>query len=282
MDNTKTLGLVGHPIEHSLSPAMHNAVFRGLGLDCRYVVFDVRRGELERFIKSSKEKDIIGLNVTIPHKVEVIGYVDKLSREAELIGAINTMKFNKKVVGYNTDGIGCVRALNEAGVSLKDKKVLILGAGGAARAIGFQCVLEGATVSISNREVERDMAVSLAADIEKKLNKKCDVVDFNVEKIKESLKKTDILINATPVGMYPKTDESVVPAEIIPKTVRVMDIVYNPMETKLLREAKKRGCKTIDGVGMLVHQGAESLKIWLGIDAPIETMRDAVTERLKS
>lgn len=274
-------GLVGHPIGHSLSQAMHGAAFDQLGLDHQYDLFDVIKEDLGLFMKNAKEKGMIGCNVTIPHKVEIIKYMDELSNEAELIGAVNTIKFGKKVMGYNTDGIGCVRALNEAGIDLKDKRILLLGAGGAARAIGFQCTLEGASVSISNRESERYMAEDLSLELEKKLKKPCPVITMDDKTIEKELKSSDILINSTPVGMNPNVDQSVIPEKIIPKNIAVMDIVYNPIKTKLLKAAKKRGCKTVSGVGMLVHQGAESERIWLGVEPPVKLMYKVVEERLK-
>lgn len=275
------LGVMGHPIKHSLSAVMHNAVFRELGLDYTYKSFDVIKEHLEDFIDRCKE-DFLGLNVTIPHKVEVMKFLDEINSEAQLIGAVNTIKFeNETAKGFNTDGIGCVKALQESNVSIKDKKILILGAGGAARAISFQLVLEGADVSISNRKQRRYMAEDLSRDVKEKLDRDVKIVDFSINKIEEELRQVDILINATPVGMFPNINEIIIPVDIIPRDVIVMDIVYNPVETRLLREAKMKGCKVVNGVGMFVHQGAESLRIWLGIKAPIELMRKTVLEKLK-
>lgn len=274
------LGVIGHPIKHSLSAVMHNAVFRELGLDYSYKAFDVEKKDLRDFIDDCRER-FLGLNVTIPHKVGVMGFLDEVDEGAQLIGAVNTVKFSDEgAKGFNTDGVGCVRALQEAGVSVRGKKILVLGAGGASRAISFQLVSGGASISISNREQERYMAEELCRDIKEKLDVDAGVIDFSIEEIKNRLRQTDILINTTPVGMHPKTGESVIPAEIIPPDVAVMDIVYNPVETKLLREAKENGCRTVNGVGMLIHQGAESLKIWMGIDAPIKVMEKAVLDEL--
>jgi len=279
--NTKLLGLIGHPIAHSLSPVMHNAVFEKLKLNCTYLAFDVDERYLEYVIKGANAIGIVGLNVTIPYKIRVIKYLDITSKEAKLIGAVNTIKFeNKKAIGFNTDGIGCVRALKESVGKIKGKNILLLGAGGAARAIAFQSVMEGAKLSISNREIEKYMAFNISRDIKKKLGKKVDVIDFNMDEIKEKLSDTDILINATPVGMHPNVNESTIFSDMIPKNVVVMDIVYNPVETKLLRDAKKRGCRTVDGIGMLVNQGVETLKIWLNIKAPIDLMRKVVIREL--
>ncbi len=272
-------GVIGFPIKHSLSPAMHNAVFRKLKLNCEYSKIEVKPENLGNAIVELRGNGFKGLNVTIPHKVSVVGYLDRLSRGAELTGAVNTIKFGKESCGFNTDGIGCIRALEEVGVGVKGKRMLMLGAGGAARAIGFRAVLEGAKLAISN--IEKGMVVSLVDDIKSKLGVDVEVIDFDVSTIEEKLKDVDVIINATPVGMFPKVDESVIPAGIIPKNVMVMDVVYNPKETKLLRECRKKGIKTVDGVGMFVHQGAEALKIWLGIKAPVGLMRRVVEKELK-
>ncbi|MBM3309412.1 MAG: shikimate dehydrogenase, partial [Candidatus Altiarchaeales archaeon] len=187
--------------------------------------------------------------------------------------------FGKKVVGYNTDGIGCVRAFEEAGVDVKGKRILIIGAGGAARAIGFQLAKEKCELWISDKIMEK--ASDLVWDIKEKLNARVHATTMGEETLAGLIEKVDVLINATPVGMTPKVDETPIDTRLLKKGLVVMDIVYNPVETKLLKEARKRGCKTISGVGMLVNQGAESLKIWLGIKPPVDVMRDAVVKALE-
>ena len=272
----KILGVIGHPIEHSLSPAMHRAALKELGLDYHYDKFEVKPEELENFVSDARE-NFLGFNVTVPHKVGIIKFLDNLSKEAELIGAVNTVKVeNSSAKGYNTDGLGALRALQEAGQQANGKKVLILGAGGASRAISFQLAMEGAEISICDKA--GDKAEELAAEIMKKLNKDVRILDFP---IKEKLDEFDILINATPVGMSPNINNSPLPREFLNPSLTVMDIVYNPLETKLLKEARETGCKTVNGTGMLVNQGAESLRIWLGVEAPVETMRNALLNELK-
>jgi shikimate dehydrogenase len=273
------LGLVGHPVAHSLSPAMHNSVFKKLGMDYSYEAFDVRPDDVIAFLDRCKESSFLGLNVTVPYKVEVMKYIDNVSENAQLIGAVNTIKFEgTDVYGYNTDGIGCIKALSDAGVSIDEKKILILGSGGAARAIAFQCIIDGAHICISNRT--RARAKGLASEIETRLGEKIRVLDYSKDALIEELDDIDILINATTVGMEHETGDEIIPWEVLPSTIAVMDIVYNPLETNLLRKARARGCKTISGVGMLVHQGAESLRIWLGIDPPVKVMEEAVLARL--
>lgn len=273
------LGLIGHPVAHSLSPAMHNAVFKKLDLDYTYGAFDVKPEDIGSFIDRCKASDYLGLNVTVPHKVEVMRHLDNVNENAQLIGAVNTVKFDgKDACGYNTDGIGCVKALGDAGVPIDEKKILIMGAGGAARAIAFQCTLDGAQICISNRTKAR--AAGLAAEIRTRMGKKIRVIDYSLDAIHEELADIDILINASSLGMGHTPEDLIIPWEALPSKVTVMDIVYNPLETNLLRKARDRGCKTISGVGMLVNQGAESLRIWLGIDPPIQVMEDAVLAQL--
>lgn len=275
----RKLGVVGHPIKHSLSAIMHEAAFRELGLDYSYGLYDVEKEGLGQFIGSCR-KDHIGLNVTIPYKVAVMDFLDEFSREAKLIGAVNTVKFeDKEALGYNTDGIGCILSLKESGMDPQGKKVLVIGCGGAGRAIAFQLALEGARTLLSNRN--KTKAERLAGEIRDKTGMQVRATDYTKAALEDALKDSDVLINATSAGMLPNANETVVPAGIIPPKVAVMDIVYNPLRTRLLKEASERGCKTIDGTGMLVHQGAESLKIWIDVKPPAEAMKKAVLEALK-
>ncbi|MFH1402861.1 MAG: shikimate dehydrogenase [Candidatus Altiarchaeota archaeon] len=269
--------VVGHPVSHSMSPAMHNDAFKKLGMKFRYETADIGPERLREFMTTARFT-YAGMNVTIPHKVAVIEYLDELSREAELIGAVNTVKCGDKMVGYNTDGIGCVRALCEEGVEVKGKSVLIVGSGGAGRAISFQLALEGACVTLSDRLM--DKAEELSNEIKTKVGCDVGVADADACSLGEALKDADILINSTPVGMSPNVSESVIEAALLPNDIVVMDLVYNPLETKLLKIARERGCKTVEGVGMLVHQGAESFRIWLDVEPPVDVMRKAVLKGL--
>lgn len=279
-EKTKLFGVVGHPIQHSMSPVMHNEVFTKLGLKCSYSAFDVAPEDLEEFVERCRDNNFVGLNVTVPHKEKIMEYLDSVDENSRLINAVNTVKFEGRLLmGYNTDGLGCIRALEGAGEKIEGKRVLVLGAGGAARAIAFQCVQEGAELAVSNRTMEKSM--NLSKELKEKLDKRVLVVNYSEGSLRDIMPCVDVLINSTTVGMHPKVHRSPIPAEVLRKELTVMDIVYNPIETKLLREAKKKGCKTIDGVGMLVHQGAESLKIWLDIKPPVEVMKKAVMEKLK-
>ena len=276
---TNVFGIIGDPVEHTLSPGMHNAAFKKLDMNNIYVPFHVNAEELEDAITGAYAMGIRGLNVTIPHKTEVIKYLDYLDIAAGLIGAVNTIEFGKNgAVGHNTDGIGAVRAINEI-TSVKNKKVMILGAGGAARAVGFQILLSGAkTLVISNRTIEK--ASELRDDLFEKLEPDVKITDLGHE-LETELKDTDILINTTPIGMYPNISQKpLITADMMHENLVVNDIVYNPLKTGLLDEAEKAGAKTISGVKMLIYQGVESFKIWTGIEPPVEVFKKALMDQM--
>jgi shikimate dehydrogenase len=278
---TKIFCVIGDPIEHSLSPAMHNAVFEKLDLNCTYTAFNIKPENLGDAIKDMKAKGINGVNVTIPHKVSVMDYLDELSDEARIIGAVNTIKTGELLIGYNTDGMGALMALKNNGADPKGKNVLLLGSGGAARAIAVTLALQGdisglAILGIVEEEIEK-----LVEDISKntKVTPAGELLNDNT--LKDALQNADILIHATPTGMHPKTDDTLVTADLMSPDMKLMDIVYTPLETKLMQEAKKAGLNTIiGGLDMFVNQGAEAERIWLGIDAPVELMREVVLGEL--
>ena len=272
---TKVVGIIGNPVEHSLSPLMHNAAFKHLGLDYIYVPFLVENNSLEDAIKGVKSLNIKGLNVTIPHKTEVIKYLDSVDKSAELIGAVNTIKFeHDQAIGFNTDGIGAVKAIEEVS-SVKNKKVVMLGAGGAARAVAFQILIDGAgSLVIANRTPEN--AFNLQNELKDKLNSDVKTTDFG-EKLENELKDADILINTTPIGMYPNIDqESLVKAELMHSNLVVNDLVYNPLKTCLLKECEKANAQAVSGIKMLIYQGIESFKIWTGVYPPFEIFENAI------
>ncbi len=278
----KVYGVIGDPIEHSLSPVMHNAAFEHMGLDAIYLAFRVVEHEVGDAIRGAKSLGIAGLNVTIPLKERVLEFVDA-DDVAARIGAVNTIDFSTRTgmgtgtpSGYNTDGIGALAVLKEHTGELRGKEVLILGAGGAARAIAFYLDAEGARLTIANRNEER--AARLASYLHN-----ATPIGLNAELLKRHIRDADILINTTPVGMYPHEDDTLVNAELMHPELVVFDIVYNPMETKLMKEAKKAGVHTIiGGVKMLVYQGAASLRIWTGMEPPIGVMEEAVIRALSS
>jgi len=276
---TKVCGVIGDPIVHTLSPVMHNAAFNELRLDFIYVAFRVKKEELGNAMGGMRSLGIHGLNVTMPHKNAVINYLDKIDQAAKFIGAVNTILNNEgKLIGFNTDGVGALNALRENGVSLNGKKLLLLGAGGAAKAIAFQTAQEVQELTILNRTAEK--AKKLAEVLHRKFDKKIRGNTFSANLMKEELKDSDILINATSVGMHPNIDRSLVDPEWLRPDLCVMDIVYDPLETRLLKDAKSVGAKVIGGVEMLIYQGAASFEIWTNQPAPIQIMKKAALNKL--
>lgn len=275
--STNIVGLIGHPVEHSFSPPMHNAAFDALGMDYAYVAFDVNPAELQKAIEGARSLNIRGFNVTIPHKIDVMKYLDEIDDVARLIGAVNTIDF-KNLKGYNTDGIGAVRAIEEV-ISIKNKNVVIAGAGGASRAISFYIAKYGAdSLTILNRNV--DKAQSLAGDVSNS-GLIDDVKSDSINEINAYLADADILVDTTPLGMHPHiNDQPIATAENMHDELVVFDAVYNPNETVLLKQAIEAGAKPVYGIKMLLYQGAESFKIWTGADAPVDIMEKALKDTL--
>lgn len=275
--STNIVGLIGHPVEHSFSPPMHNAAFDALGMDYTYVAFDVNPAELQKAIEGARSLNIRGFNVTIPHKIDVMKYLDEIDDVARLIGAVNTIDF-KNLKGYNTDGIGAVRAIEEV-TSIKNKNVVIAGAGGASRAISFYIAKYGAdSLTILNRNV--DKAQSLAGDVSNS-GLIDDVKSDSINEINAYLADADILVDTTPLGMHPHiNDQPIATAENMHDELVVFDAVYNPNETVLLKQAIEAGAKPVYGIKMLLYQGAESFKIWTGADAPVDIMEKALKDTL--
>ena len=270
--------VLGDPIGHSMSPVMHNAAFGALGMPCRYHAFRVRPSDLGDAIHGAKALGFGGLNLTIPLKEEALKYVDP-DPIAMRIGAVNTIDFTDadEIKGYNTDGIGAMRALEDAGVSIAGKKIVIIGAGGAARAIAFQFAYEGAEIVIANRTVAR--GEKLVSDVRiglEELDKDPSIGSIGLDAIAGDVEDADVLINTTSVGMYPDVNATPVPRELLRVDLTVFDIVYNPLQTRLLAGAERMGATTIGGVRMLVHQGAEAFRIWTGVEPPLDVMLEAV------
>jgi len=280
LEKLKLFALIGDPVEQSLSPAMHNAAFRAFGLNYAYIVLRVPKSMLADAIAGVRTLGIAGFNVTIPHKIGIIRLLDELDESASLVGAVNTVKENHgKLIGFNTDGEGALRALEGKIGSFKGKEVVLLGAGGAARAIAFSLARVGARLTIANRTVPK--ARALASAIEQKLGVNVEVASLGRAELIKALKNAGVLINATSVGMYPRTDKTLVSASMMHRGLVVYDIVYEPLRTKLLQEARRAGVKTIDGLGMLVNQGALAFEIWTGKRAPIKIMRAAAKRELR-
>lgn len=270
---SKFIIIVGDPVSHSLSPAMHNAAYEKLAIDDQFVYLgaNLKVNNLKEVILAMRVmENFHGLTCTIPHKVEVLKYLDWVDEKAKKIGAVNTVvKKNGLLCGYNTDWLGAVIPLEKV-TSLKGKKVLVLGAGGAARAIVYGLKEKGALVFILNRTLEK--AKNLAKEF------KAKVLNFNHQK---EVSNFDIIINATSVGMEPLVNETPINPYFLKKNQIVFDVVYNPKETKLLKEAKKKGAKIIYGLEMLLYQGVAQFEIYTGKKAPIEVMRKVLMEKLK-
>lgn len=280
--DTRILGIIGYPLEHSLSPAMHNQALKSLGLNYIYVPFQVERGFLPGAVQGLRALGITGVNVTLPFKEAIVEYLDGLSEEARACRAVNVVINGPGgLLGYNTDGPGFIAALKEAGVRPADRKAVVLGAGGAARAIAYQLARGGAReITFINRTV--DKARDLASFIYIETGVKTRATGWGDAGISEVIRRADILVNTTPIGMYPHTQEMppVRPEWFHPDLV-VSDIIYNPVKTRLLAEASQMGLKTVDGVGMFVYQGALSFKLFTGKTAPVKLMREVVTNQLQ-
>ncbi|MEM2816303.1 MAG: shikimate dehydrogenase [Candidatus Bathyarchaeia archaeon] len=277
--STKVFCVIGDPIEHSLSPIMHNAAFKHLGLNAVYVAFNVKRENLEGAVKGVRSLGIAGVNVTMPHKTAIISHLDEVDQEARFVEAVNTvLNIEGRLVGFNTDGVGALRALKENGLDPKGKKILLLGAGGAGKAIAFQLAREAEELRILNRNGYK--AKQLADKLEKTFHKKILGEHLSQTTLNEWIKDADVLINATSIGMHPKDNQTPVDRGLLRPELTVMDIVYNPLETKLLREAKSLGAKVVYGVEMLIFQGAASFEIWWKRPAPVDVMREAVMNKL--
>ncbi len=276
---TKVCALIGDPVGHSLSPVMHNAAFKELGLDIVYVAFPVKADELEDAIKGARSLGLLGLNVTMPHKHAVIQYLDETDSTAKAMGAVNTILNERgKLFGYNTDGKGAMIALQENRADTKEKKMLLLGAGGAAKAIAFQAAQETEELVILNRTEEKGK--QLAELLNKTFGTKVKARTLSVDVLKEELETTEILVNATSIGMSPNVNASPVPVDLLHSDLCVMDIVYNPLETKLLKDAKNGGAKVVSGLEMLLYQGAVAFEIWTNCPAPVDVMKKAALNEL--
>jgi shikimate dehydrogenase len=263
---TKVFGILGRPVEHSLSPAMHNAGFQALGINAVYVAFPVT--DLKQAVAGLRGLDIGGVSVTIPFKEDILPLLDELDPKAARMGTVNTVVNREgRLVGYNTDWLGAVAAL-KAKTSLQGRHFLILGAGGAARAIAFGILEAGGRISLTDIDASR--ANTLAAE-------------FGTEALSfEGLSGCPAtgLINATPVGMAPQADDIPIDSNLLGRFDLVMDIVYRPLETRLLKEARAKGCRIIDGLQMLIHQGAAQFELWTGRKAPVEVMAQAAEAAL--
>lgn len=277
--HTKLTGLLGSPVAHSISPLMHNESFKQLGLDYVYVCFDVPENNLEVAFEGLKKLNVAGFNCTMPDKTLIAQLVDELSPAASMIGAVNTVvNDNGKYIGHNTDGIGYMQSVKDAGFDIIGDTMTLLGAGGAASSIFVQAAIDGVkninVFSIKDRFWEK--AERMVEMVNNNTNCNAQLFELgNDDILGDAISKSQILTNATSVGMAPNTDRCIInDKSMLRKDLIVSDVIYNPMETKLIKMAKEQGCPTFNGLYMLLYQGAEAFKIWTGKEMPVEHIKN--------
>ncbi len=276
---TQFCGVIGNPIEHSLSPAIHNAAFQKLGLNFVYLAFRVEAiGDAMKGLRALG--NFRGASVTIPHKVAAVPFLDSVEPTARHIGAINTIVAEGgTLTGHNTDAIGALRALREGGAELKGRQVVMLGSGGAARAIAFALGTETGIERLTILGIDSQERTALARDLQSKTGMTVQESLLDEGALRKILPDTHVLIHCTPMGMSPKVNETAVPAALLHAGLTVMDIVYNPRDTQLLKDAKARGCRTIPGLEMFLHQAAAQFELWTHHAAPADVMRAVLESR---
>ena len=277
---TRLTGLLGSPVRHSISPLMHNESFRLLGLNYVYLCFDVDEAGLKAAVEGLKMCDIAGFNLTMPDKTAIIPLLDELSVGAQLIGAVNTVvNENGRLVGYNTDGIGFMRSVRDAGIEVPGSVITLMGGGGAATAIAVQAALDGASeLNIFVRPESRFYArtVNMAQNVSKSTSCRVNIFDHEDKTaLRDALKRSILMINGTSVGMSPNEDATIIEdLSLLDPHLTVADVIYHPKETRLLREASSAGCRTFNGMYMLLYQGAEAFRLFTGHEMPVETIRE--------
>ncbi|OGC33876.1 shikimate dehydrogenase [candidate division WOR-1 bacterium RIFOXYB2_FULL_48_7] len=279
----KIVGLLGYPLGHTVSPAMHNAAYKQLGLNFEYVPFEVEPKELKEAVNGLRAMHIAGFNVTVPHKEAIVAILDEVTELARIIGAVNTVENQEgKLVGYNTDAPGFLDSLREDyNFEPRGKRVVILGAGGASRAVAT-ILAEVKAKSLTIGDTIEPKAAALAEYLSSYLDIKCSAVEMNSPALQKALDNADLLVNATPIGMHPNVKALPLDQKMkLNKNCFVYDLVYNPAETALLQLAKDSGCQIASGLGMLVRQGAQAFEIFTGEEAPIETMFAAAQNALR-
>ncbi len=276
--HTELIGLIATPIRHSKSPAMHNAAFEALGLDYVYLVFEVGKDELEDTVKGLKAMKVRGWNVSMPNKAPIVQYLDKITPVAKMCGAVNTViNDNGILTGTITDGTGFMHSLKEKNIDIINKKITVVGVGGAATAICIQAAWDGVKeISIFNRK--DDFFVRGEENVSKiNNNTSCHATLYDLddhEALKREIDESVLFVNATNVGMGSLQGQMVLPdIHYLNKDIIVYDVIYSPEETELLKQAKELGCQTLNGIGMMLYQGAEAFKLWTGKDMPIDVVK---------
>ncbi len=277
---TQFCALIGNPVGHSMSPAIHNAAFAETGQDFVYVACQVE--DVASALAGMRALgNFRGMSVTIPHKIEVMEHVDEIAEVDRAIGSINTVICDEgKLIGLGTDGPGALKALLDADVDMTGKTVLMLGCGGAARAIAFTLANRTELAELVMLDIDESLLQGLTTDLQNGTNKQVSSAVSNQTTIAAAMAKSDVIVHCTPIGMHPKEDATLVPAELFRSGQVVFDAVYNPLETRLLKEAKAKGCTTISGVEMFINQAVLQFEQFTGIDAPVELMRQVVLKEL--
>ena len=282
---TKLTGFFAKPASHSLSPLMHNLAFSHWGIDAVYLAFEVDQTNLRQAVESIRTLDMLGVNVSMPNKMAVLAYLDQLSPEAELIGAVNTIVHQEqRLIGYNTDGMGFVRSVNETGHPIKNQKIVVLGAGGAAKAIVVQMALEGAQeITIYKRLNATFLPLKeYFVKVSEKTGCPIRLHDYADEsQLALDLSQANLLINAPDIGMGSKKDQlPIADVKLLHSQLAVFDLIYSPSETRLIQEAKKMGIKAYNGLGMLIHQGAIAFELWTHREMPVQNIREQLEQEV--
>jgi len=282
--STKLTGIIGYPVTHSVSPQIHNAAYAKLGLNYCYLPISVKPEDLERVLEGIRILSFAGVNVTIPHKEAVVTHLDEVTKIARLIGAVNVILVQEgHLIGYNTDGPGFIDSLREdAGFEVAGKRAVVLGAGGGAKSVAMMLAQDGVKTLVIS-----DLIYEKAENLCEYINSHFGIAPYACPSKSNELRKLigscDLLVNATPVGMHPKVNECPIEDDyIIPGSAVVYDLVYNPLETKLLKLAKKNGAKAVSGIGMLIRQGALAFSLFTEQEAPVSAMKEAALKALKS
>ena len=276
---TQLCGVLGHPVHHSLSPAIHNAAFQHLGLNYVYLAFSVE--DIAHAIRGIRALgNVKGCSITIPHKVSAMAHLDTIDPAAQHIGAVNTIvKSGQTLAGSNTDVSGALRALTQAEVALKEQQVVVLGSGGAARAVAFGLAMHTPIAALTLLAMDDTERQRLAGDL--RAHTTCAIHDhpLTADMLQAALPQAHLMIHCTPVGMDPHPNDTCVPGRLLHPDLTVMDIVYNPLDTRLLKEARHAGCRTIRGMEMFLHQAAAQFELWTAHPAPLSVMRQIMESR---
>lgn len=277
---TKLICLLGSPVQHSKSPMMHNESFRALGLDYCYLAFDIKENQLEKAVEALKLFGARGMNLTMPLKNSIVPLCDRLSPAAQICRAVNTVVIeeDRTMTGHTTDGAGFFMSCREEGIDIRGKKMTLLGAGGAGTAILVQAALDGAKeIALFSRSTSPFMSrtLEMIKKLQEKTSCRISLYDYQDDTLKQQIHQSQLLVNATNIGMAPHEDACLIPdASFFHPELAVADVIYNPLETRLVKMAKEAGCKAFGGLQMLLYQGAEAFRLWTGEDMPVERVKE--------